>query len=74
MVVAFIVMQLMHTFIEAKVRLEEEALRPGRLHPDERLVRHEEGIAPQDGWQKQKLTNYYDGLAPLTIEQDRKWS
>ena len=72
--VAFIAMHFIRTLIEAKVRLEEEALRPGRLHPDERLVRHEEETAPQDGWQEQKLTHYYDGLAPLTVKHDRKWS
>ena len=52
MAVAFITMQLIHTLTEAKVELDEEAIRLERLHADERLAKHV-GIAPQNGWRRQ---------------------
>ena len=51
-VLARIAIWLVRAVTAAKVRLAEEALRPGRLYAHERLVKHEEG-------------NSYEGGTPL---------
>jgi hypothetical protein len=77
---ARIAVWLIHEVTMAKVRLNEEALRPGRLYAHERLVEQENGdvkIASQGSWQtpyslQEKLVphSYTNGLAPLSMEQD----
>jgi len=81
-VVARIAIGLIHVVTTAKVRLDEEALRPGRLHAHERLIDGQEGkdyggIAMQEAWRtpyssQEKLVPhvYADGLAPLNRERD----
>jgi hypothetical protein len=53
---ARIAVWLIHTVTMAKVRLNEEALRPGRLYTHERLVEHEQENSnvksvSQESWQ-----------------------
>ena len=72
-VVALITIQLIRTITEAKVQLDEEASRLERLRANEQLVRQTR-IASPNGWRRQKLANDYDGLAPITMEKDEKWS
>jgi hypothetical protein len=82
MTLARIAVWLIHAVTMAKVRLNEEALRPGRLYAHERLVEHEQGnddvkSVSQESWQtpysfQEKLVShsYTNGLAPLSMEQD----
>lgn len=88
---ARITVWLVRAVTTAKVRLDEESLRPGRLYAHERLVEHEDGdnyrgIAPQEAWQERRLpvqtpyslqeklvSHSYNGLTPLSVEQDREW-
>jgi hypothetical protein len=75
-VLARIAVWLVHAMTTAKVRLDEEALRPGRLYAHERLVEHEEGSryersVPLEAWQERSLpvqTPYSLGekLVPLS--------
>lgn len=58
-VLAHIAVWLVRAVTIAKVRLAEEALRPGRLYAHERLIEHEEG-------------NSYEGVAPLEAWQERR--
>ncbi len=57
-VVTRITVWLVRAVTTAKVRLAEEALRPGRLYAHERLARQEEG-------------NRYEGGVPLEAWQER---
>jgi hypothetical protein len=77
-VVARIAVWLVRAVTTAKVRLAEEALRPGRLYAHERLVEQEEGNSyeggvPLEAWQEHKLrvqTPYSSGekLVPQSYE------
>lgn len=83
--VARVAVWLIHAVTMAKVRMDEEALRPERLYAHERLVEHEQGnddkkITSQESWQttpysfQEKLIPHssVNGLAPLSMEHDEQ--